>query len=369
MKVYIPLWNAEMAEDENPFVYAYAKPMEKCHPNVFFECDKNVFWSDECLNFDIIHLMWPQLFCLWKSSDGLSFRQRLMQLKQHGVRVVSTCHNLVPHSGLPDEVESYQDAYELTDVFIHLGTYSKQLFEQRYPQAKHYLVLHHVYDIIYKSCYCHEESAKHLKLCSFWKSYVLCFGTVRNQLERDFIKQLSRVLIHDRIAILAPMYKKKPVWAWKSSNIKSVLKWYMLKIIYPNLVMTGEYINDEELPYYFGVSSCVLIARPHILNSGNVPMGLWMGRPVAGPNVGNIGPWLREIGNPTFNPDDISDVVRATKAAIDDKELGMRNREYAEKYLLSESIAEQIYKVYSSLISQNELKIDDKNVNAHPTSK
>ena len=62
-------------------------------------------------------------------------------------------------------------------------------------------------------------------------------------------------------------------------------------------------------------SDVIFIQRKDILNSGNVPLAFLYHKVVVGPKVGNIGELLSETGNPTFDPDDKKDILRALEEA------------------------------------------------------
>jgi len=81
----------------------------------------------------------------------------------------------------------------------------------------------------------------------------------------------------------------------------------------------------------------VLIPRLNTLNSGVVPQAFQYGCPVAGPDIGNIGPLLRAAGNPAFVPGQPVDCARAVMAALaGGVEAGERNRAYAREHLSHE---------------------------------
>jgi hypothetical protein len=71
----------------------------------------------------------------------------------------------------------------------------------------------------------------------------------------------------------------------------------------------------------------VLIPRHEALNSGNVFLGFTFGKPVVGPDIGNIGEVLTLTGNPTFDPKCPRTVVDALAklTAMDMAALGRTN--------------------------------------------
>ena len=72
------------------------------------------------------------------------------RMKTAGVKIVATCHDLEPHyDQFADKVESMRIVYSHCDAIIHLGEYSKELFEKRYPNVEHLLIPHHLYDTVF----------------------------------------------------------------------------------------------------------------------------------------------------------------------------------------------------------------------------
>lgn len=91
-----------------------------------------------------------------------------------------------------------------------------------------------------------------------------------------------------------------------------------------------------------------MIPRKDILNSGNIPLAFLYHKVVVGPDTGNNGELLAITGNPSFDPDDREDIVRALETgaryafyehgeanydyAIDNMNIKKTGREYAQVY-------------------------------------
>lgn len=79
---------------------------------------------------------------------------------------------------------------------------------------------------------------------------------------------------------------------------------------------SDELIDECDLPYYMAASDVIFIQRKDVLNSANIPLAFLFHKIAIGPNVGNIGELLKSTGNPTFSPDNKTDIVRALKEAL-----------------------------------------------------
>ena len=106
-----------------------------------------------------------------------------------------------------------------------------------------------------------------------------------------------------------------------------------------------ELIDNCDLPYYIAASDVIFIQRKDILNSGNVPLGFLFHKVVVGPTTGNIGEILSATGNPTFHPDDRSDILEALERARQLSAWGQGEKNYA--YALENMNIRKIGKEYA----------------------
>lgn len=106
-----------------------------------------------------------------------------------------------------------------------------------------------------------------------------------------------------------------------------------------------ELIDNCDLPYYIAASDVIFIQRKDILNSGNVPLGFLFHKVVVGPTTGNIGEILSATGNPTFHPDDRSDILEALEKARQLSAWGQGEKNYA--YALENMNIRKIGKEYA----------------------
>lgn len=315
------------------------------------------FWNEKCFQFDIIHIHWPDAF-VWSSGisfDEFNVSERFQLLKDKGVRVISTCHNVAPHYMNEETLtyKLYDVVYRMSHAIIHLGKYSLNLFQDKYPHVTHYLLAHHVYDTVYNSYPTRTEAVKKLRLNSD-KLYILCLGAFRSDEERQMVAYLAARLKESDICFLAPSFMKIPKRRNFFCLIKPVLKYFYYKIRFPNIIFNGRWISDEMLVYYYGASSISLIHRLHILNSGNLPLGFLMRQVVVGPDMGNVGEILKTTGNPVFNPINNASLVGAIKEAqeLANKQKGEKNFKYAMKNWNTALITKELYEIYKTEINK-----------------
>lgn len=348
MKIYMPLWKDNPHDLGNPYVYTLVDSITKLKPSFDFTYDKELFWKKSAEDFDIIHFMWPDVY--FNDLKIKQFESRLLYLKQMGVRIIATCHNEKSHK------ESnynflYDFIYKNSDVIIHLGVYSKEKFDKIYNN-KNIIIPHHIYDEIYDVNISKERAREKLGLPPHGK-YILCFGAFRNNKERKMVKDVAKDLKQKNISILAPSFfvspgRKKPV-----KYFVFLIKKIFNRVLYPTIRVSGHIVPDRLLPLYFSAADVVLIQRVNILNSGNVPMAFLYGRPVVGPNIGNVGDLLTKTGNVVFdrfNYKSLFDaLLRGMQLSL--TKLGENNRTYAMNKFSSHIIAKDVIKEYESLLS------------------
>ena len=340
----------------NPYMYTLMDCICRSHSDVQFGWGTDVFWRDHILSYDIIHFHWSQVFMnSGRTKHTLEeLRERLDFLKKRGIKIVSTCHDLQAHYS---DCASFSDAlgivYENSEAIFHLGEYSKKLFEERYPLAKHFLLPHHLYNTVYNNFPTKEESIEKLGLNND-NIYILCFGAFRDEEEREPILSLAKRMHNRKVYILAPSFiNMRRKFKFGVCPTKSFLKILYYRIRF-HICCSGKSvvpISDDLLPYYYGASDLVLIQRKKILNSGNVIMPLLFERIVVGPDVGNVGGFLKEYGFPTFNVNEPDSVYKAVISGLERKNSNISRNEALSR-LSTEKISQMQYEYYKFVYSR-----------------
>lgn len=336
----------------NPYIYTLIEGIQRSHPDCELAWGRALFWSDDIFSYDIVHFHWPQTFMGKDPHSEEDLLHHIERLKTAGVKIVATCHDLEPHyDQFADKAKSMKIVYSHCDAIIHLGEYSRALFEELYPNVAHLLVPHHLYDTVYTFFPSRAESLKYLHLPDK-KKYILCFGTFRAKQERQLIIQLSKQLADKNIIILAPSFMN--IW-WRSFRMfhKRLKKLYY-QYRY-NIYCTGSTwraVSDNSLPYYYGASDVVFIQRRKILNSGNAIMPMLFGKVVVGPDCGNVGPLLRHWNYPVFPVNDTSNIGGIVLKAMEmgKKEIGMQNMSLQLSEYATMVIANKLYEAYEQIM-------------------
>lgn len=298
----------------------------------YVDCGLSILWSDDVVQYDVVYFQWPE-FSLPSpivDDDVVRLERRILFLRKNGVLVVSQCHNLRPHDARKIiENRLYKIVYGNCDVIVHMGNCSKEMLKCDYPNAEHIVVPHHIYDHTYLFNYDSLTCKKKLG-CDVNKKMILCFGTFRNENERNLIFNLKEKLDMNEYQVVAPgFFQGKIIKRNIIEGFLNLLK--AIKFRCKGMKFSLNPVSDDKMQLYFCAADLVLIQRPYILNSGNLPMGFAAGKVVVGPDVGNVGEILKKTGNPVFDATSIKSLIVSIKQGIvlSQNGLGQKNREYA----------------------------------------
>lgn len=275
-------------------------------------------FRDHLEDYDLVHIQWPEALFSWDKitiEDAKMVMDKLKKFKENGGKIVSTVHNLGPHK--PDDVysELYSAIYGISDGLIHLGFYSFDYMSSIFPDSKHVIIPHHIYDKLHAE-FDHESSKDRFDIIR-----IGVYGSIRNDSERDYIASV--------------------VHAFNSQDVT-------FGIDIPNYYKPV-HLNEAEMFAKFMWSNVVLIPRVSILNSGNLPFAFETGNVVIGPYKGNVGDILKDTNN-IITHDNISpeELVKQVKDKVFGG-LGAINQSLAFNEWTTDKIAEKVFKFYNSL--------------------
>lgn len=320
----------------NPFVAALVDGLRKRGHDVAMSLE--AFWSGG-EDWDVVHFHWPKVLfgARWESvtdEDVAEFERRLADLRSRGAKIVYTRHNAVQHYG--DGATGLNRIYGLlereSDAVLHMGRFSRDELVARFgagDAARHFIVPHPVYPDFPRDF--DRTSARRRLGLPLEPRIVLSFGAFRSHEEREMVFHACRDCCMDGILLVAPRFFKGPIW--RGGIRSSWCEWrYRRSFAAPWARYGAAHVLEDYIPAYFTAADVVFIQRLKILNSGNLPMGFYYGKPVLGPDVGDVGEILKESGNPTFSPGEGASVSAALRRALDlaDGPLGEANRAKAD---------------------------------------
>jgi hypothetical protein len=183
----------------NHFVSSLGNALQKQGCEVVYGL--NLLWTDEVLDCDIIHFQWPEgLFGLFghqvADEELKRVNQRLVWLKEHGKKLFYTCHNLKPHTNKNENLlRLYELIYSNAEYVQHLGDYSCELLQSQYPNVRHVVIPHHIYDNVLSFSVTQQEARQRLHLPQD-KKIILSFGKFRDNEERQFVLSIKNKCNH-----------------------------------------------------------------------------------------------------------------------------------------------------------------------------
>lgn len=347
----------------NPYVKTIKDGLESVGCNINWGLER--FWVDYN-NYDIFHFQWPESIFEFKhvtdkEIDKLIFH--IAKLKEKNKKIVYTRHNDKPHySSDKNRLKLYEIVENNSDAILHMGNFSVEQFKKQNSnnKIKHFIIPHHTYDKIYTSCTKKDDARKLLKINN--KKFIfLCFGEFRDDEERDLVINSFKNLNYKNKYLIAPRFYKYQINSkYLLTNLihpRIILCFLKERIKYIHMLrnskLSAKMVAKDDLPYYFSASDVVLIQRCHILNSGNLPMAFHFEKVVVGPKVGNVGEILQETNNAVFDPRDQKSIVTALLESIgkSQKNLGIKNKEYAIRKLKTQEISKSIKKIYESILT------------------
>lgn len=283
-------------------------------------------YKDYSCDFEIVNIHWPESIFNWKEPTLEQLREFELKLRiwKKNSKIIYTIHNLFPHSG---RTEIYDKLYnviaENTDLFIHMGEFSKSLFQEKYPYAKHKILRHPLFEKTYRKI---EKEWAREKLGIDKNAIVFISpGRIRNLKERKFVLKFFRsVDIKNKVLLATNMLSgynkiefpgKYKLKRWIDIN-KILEKIFQNRYHKPKYLFNYDFMDNERLSLYMAASDILFVPRIEILNSGLLFLGLTFEKIIIAPSRGNVTEHMKLFQLPIFEPNDFKSVERAACEAV-----------------------------------------------------
>lgn len=315
----------------NPYVSSLVGGLIKTGNEVI--CSLDLFW-DHFEDFDVLYFQWPESIFQWRITDIdiEKLSNHFDRIDKSKVKTVAIVHNLHPHNNDAKTNDLYSFLYSRVDAFHHLGRYSYSIFKEKYPQKYHFVVPHHVADILWDETVSKPEARCCLRVPNN-RVVISSFGAFRSEGEVRLFVNMTKDVAGEDVSFWAPRIRLGRLNnGW---NLFKTIK-YIQKSLFFRIkgIKYSGFLSNNELKLWLSASDIVFIQRNEILNSGNIALAFSAGKVVVGPNVGNVGAILQETGNFVFDPFDRASVKEATLNAIENvrsnNRLGIMNYNYAK---------------------------------------
>lgn len=275
--------------------------------------------------YKIVNIHWPEAIFGWHepSSSQLDDLEKQISKWKEKSLLVYTKHDLVRHKGMTPLFKRLFYLIESnSDIFIHLGEYSRKIYSRSFPQARHVVVQHPLYSNSFNKT--PKMEAREKLGINPEAITIIAPGQIRNDKERDLVinsfnklKEPEKVLVVTNMRAELPFDFPGRVRLKKIIDVREFLiKRFKRKFLPPTYYFTYGKLRREDISLKISAADVVLIPRQNILNSGNLFLGLTFGKVVVGPAIGNIKEQLKALHLPVFDPDSISSVTRALEDGI-----------------------------------------------------
>lgn len=323
-----------------PFLnkYPYLDEIQKCSSFVF-HYDHYHNYSKK---YSFVNIHWPEAIFNWiePTEDDLYDLEKTLEVWRKSASIVYTKHDFKRTKGTtPNFSKLFKIIEENTDVFIHLGEYSKRFYEKKYPHAKHEIVHHPIFENSFET-YPRTEARKLLGIDPK-ALVVIAPGKIRFFKERKMILESFKALKNNNKVLISTNMRSELKFDFpgrirlrKYFDVQRIfIKKFKDKYQPPKYIFSYNPLSSRELSIQMSAADLVLVPRLDLLNSGIVFLGLTFGKVTVGPNIGNIGEQLKELDYPVFNPNSISSVTKAMEKGIKLNLSGEYMDKTLEKYL------------------------------------
>lgn len=313
MKIFLPFkksWNPYLDEiqkhSQNTFVYDNYKKYDP--------------------SYKIVNIHWPESIFDWlePTDEQLKDLELEIEIWKKYSKMVYTKHDVDRHKGMTPNFKKLFELIERnSDIFIHLGNYSKKFYSELYPNAKHTLVYHPLYEDTFQKLPKKEARASlNINQEAF---VVIAPGSIRNFAERKMIldafknfKIKNKVLITTNMRSEIKFEFPGRVALKKIFDVRNfVVNDFKKRHQPPTFLFSYDRLTNHELSLRMSAADVVLIPRINILNSGNLHLALTFNKIVVGPATGNIEEQLRVLNMPMFDPSSNRSVTLALEKGFD----------------------------------------------------
>ncbi len=307
MKVFLPF-----KKDLNP----YLEEIQRYSQHTFvYENYKNYTSA-----YNIVNIHWPEAIFDWFEPTGeqlIDLGKAIEKWKKNST-IIYTKHDVKRHKGMtPNFIKLFELIEQNTDIFIHLGNYSKEHYQKRYPKAQHEIVFHPLYESSFK-IYSKPEAREKLDIPKDALA-IIAPGNIRNFAERKMVlSSFNKLKVKNKVLISTNMRSeikydfRGRVKLKKIFDVRNyVVNKFKARHQPPEYFFTYRKLNSVDLSLRMSAADIVLIPRIEILNSGILFLGLAFNKIVIGPATGNIEEQLNLFKLPVFDPNSITSVTKA----------------------------------------------------------
>lgn len=329
--------------------------------------DHEAFWNMEG-DYNIVHLHFPEYLTFELQTayrEGLSqnliaeLEKRLQYWSSRSVLAI-TRHVLLPHGALSDYrwEKLYELVYRYVNGVVHFDQPSIDEFELRYQNSnflngrpRHCVIPHHNYSSLPNET-TRGDARKALGISSR-SNVMLVFGAIRSDDERDLIMATFDRLKSNTKLLLVSRWRESLAdisWIRLKYWVRDLTRLYYR--LHPRFHFNYDFVEEKDAQLYLNAADVLFIPRLHVLNSGNITLGMTFGKVVVGPDSLNVGSLLKSTGNVVFDPDKPETAAAAVDSAMQLASLNKRgpaNKKLALRDWSADRCAERYIDFFTQL--------------------
>ena len=305
--------------DANPFFNEI-----ETHSDTLFDYGSFSQFNSE---YEALLIHWPEAIFNWEHIE----ERNLTQLKNFldsinkNITIYHCLHNLDSHGSFKEyNKKLYDIVWAATDVFIHLGTYSRFLFEKRFPDRVH-KTIHHP---LYKKEFTIIEKNKAREQLGIPQNAAVFFipGKIRTMAERNLVVNgFKQISINNKFLIAHRFYFKPfPISLSNRPRLKKIVNPFVRIFnriknspFKTNQAIIGtKYLNNEAMSIMMAAADTIIVPRLMSLNSGMVYLALTYSKAIVAPLIGNIKEVLELTNNYGFEVNKEKAFVEALEQSI-----------------------------------------------------
>lgn len=281
--------------------------------------DDQVFDS----SYGLVLIHWPEQL-IDRTADYEQEMQGLIDRLngwREQAKVVYFVHNERSHD--PDN-DNYSEVYRLveerTDLFVHLGSFSKTKFDQNYSGVPSVLLPHPLYESSFQQLD-PLEAKKNLGYSN--STLIVVPGRIRSSKEHHTIMEAFRQLDQaDKHLCVIRMYhakQKEYLGKYFLKRVKRRLQgiFSLGKKQQKDVSYNYGFMPPDQLSTFMSAADVIWIPRISGINSGLVYLAMTFQKPVVGPALGNIAELLARFGMPGYDyPTNSGSIAHALQKGI-----------------------------------------------------
>lgn len=316
---------------------------------------KELFRYGVCVDrdVDVVHLHWLLVF-RWRGLRALrclAFVIRLLLLRMHGVRLVWTIHNLLPHESRHPKLDWLLRrivAGLSHAMIVHSETAKRQAMDMwRLKDASRVTVVPHGhYMDDYRNDVSRQEARQRLSVDGS-KIVLLFLGAVRPYKGiLDLVEAFKKLADDDAYLVIAG----KPLDHAFAERIGRAIS------DVEQVRFDAGFVDDDDVQVYMNASDVVILPYRHVLSSGAALLAMSFGKPCIAPAEGSLADVLDTSGAFLYDPECEEGLLDAIQRALGAKDalirMGEHNRQRASQWTW-DNAARMTLAVYERFLAGN----------------